>query len=87
MTRPDRLPDLPGRLSAWLAEGAHGTMDWMAERADQRARPTSLWPGLRSIVILAMSYRPEDDPLDAPGADRIAARSPPTRSGATITRF
>ncbi|MCJ2133975.1 tRNA epoxyqueuosine(34) reductase QueG [Methylobacterium sp. J-026] len=63
VTRPDRLPDLPGRLSAWLAEGAHGTMDWMAERADQRARPTVLWTGLRSILVLAMSYRPEHDPL------------------------
>ncbi|MHB2209609.1 tRNA epoxyqueuosine(34) reductase QueG [Methylobacterium sp. CM6257] len=64
ITRPDRLPDLPARLSTWLGEGAHGTMGWMAERADQRARPTGLWPGLRSILILAMSYRPEHDPLD-----------------------
>nr|WP_083916194.1 tRNA epoxyqueuosine(34) reductase QueG [Methylobacterium sp. B34] len=64
VTRPDRLPDLPGRLSAWLAEGAQGTMDWMAERADQRASPIALWPGLRSILVLAMSYRPEHDPLD-----------------------
>ncbi|WP_342105459.1 tRNA epoxyqueuosine(34) reductase QueG [Methylobacterium sp. SI9] len=63
VTRPDRLPDLPERLSAWLSEGAHGTMDWMAERADQRARPTGLWPGLRSILVVAMSYRPEHDPL------------------------
>ncbi|MCJ2123969.1 tRNA epoxyqueuosine(34) reductase QueG [Methylobacterium sp. J-077] len=64
MTRPDRLPDLPGRLSRWLGEGAHGTMDWMEERADQRASPVGLWPGLRSILVLAMSYRPDDDPLD-----------------------
>ncbi|MBN4096615.1 MULTISPECIES: tRNA epoxyqueuosine(34) reductase QueG [unclassified Methylobacterium] len=64
VTRPDRLPDLPGRLSAWLAEGAQGTMDWMAERADQRASPIALWPGVRSILVLAMSYRPEHDPLD-----------------------
>ncbi|MGU3284242.1 tRNA epoxyqueuosine(34) reductase QueG [Methylobacterium sp. WL7] len=64
VTRPDRLPDLPARLSSWLEEGAHGTMDWMAERADQRASPVGLWPGLRSILVFAMSYRPDDDPLD-----------------------
>ncbi|WP_082316901.1 tRNA epoxyqueuosine(34) reductase QueG [Methylobacterium sp. ARG-1] len=64
ITWPDRLPDLPDRLSRWLEEGAHGTMDWMAERADQRASPVGLWPGLRSILVLAMSYRPEDDPLE-----------------------
>ncbi|MDP4002428.1 tRNA epoxyqueuosine(34) reductase QueG [Methylobacterium sp. NEAU K] len=63
VTRPDRLPDLPHRLSTWLADGAQGTMDWMAERADQRASPVGLWPGLRSILVLAMSYRPDDDPL------------------------
>ena len=63
MTRPDRVPDLPERLAAWLREGAHGTMGWMAERADQRASPDTLWPGVRSVLVLAMSYRPEDDPL------------------------
>lgn len=39
-------------------------MDWMEDRADQRARPAGLWPGVRSILVLAMSYRPEEDPLD-----------------------
>jgi len=63
ITRPDRVPHLPERLAHWLAEGAHGTMDWMEERADQRARPVGLWPGVRSILVVAMSYRPEEDPL------------------------
>jgi len=63
ITRPDRVPTLPERLAQWLGEGAHGTMDWMEERADQRARPAALWGGVRSILVLAMSYRPEDDPL------------------------
>ncbi len=39
-------------------------MDWMEERADQRARPVGLWPGVRSILVLGMSYRPEENPLD-----------------------
>ncbi len=64
MTRPDAVPDLPGRLGAWLEAGAHGTMAWMAERADQRAAPTTLWPGVRSIIMLATNYGPESDPLD-----------------------
>ncbi|MFC5564357.1 tRNA epoxyqueuosine(34) reductase QueG [Methylobacterium aerolatum] len=63
VTRPDRVPALPERLAAWLAEGAHGTMDWMEDRADQRARPVGLWGGVRSILVVAMSYRPEEDPL------------------------
>ncbi len=58
------MPALPARLAEWLGEGLHGTMDWMEDRADQRARPVGLWPGVRSILVLGMSYRPEENPLD-----------------------
>ena len=37
-------------------------MDWMRERADQRADPATLWPGVRSIIVLGMNYGPEVDP-------------------------
>ncbi|WP_279596152.1 tRNA epoxyqueuosine(34) reductase QueG [Methylobacterium sp. J-059] len=64
VTRPEAVPELPGRLAAWLGEGAHGTMGWMEDRADQRASPKTLWPGVRSIIVLATNYGPETDPLD-----------------------
>ncbi|MCJ2036706.1 tRNA epoxyqueuosine(34) reductase QueG [Methylobacterium sp. J-068] len=63
MTRPDAVPELRARLPAWLAAGHHGSMDWMLERADQRADPATLWPGVRSVVVLGMNYGPEHDPL------------------------
>lgn len=50
------------RLHAWLREGAHGSMDWMETRADQRAHPTALWPEARSAILLGMSYAPPVDP-------------------------
>jgi epoxyqueuosine reductase len=40
-------------------------MDWMAETFARRADPKTLWPGVRSVVMLAMNYGPADDPLDA----------------------
>lgn len=55
------------RLSAWLAEGMHGTMDWMAERAHQRRAPQALWPEARSVIALGMSYAPAQDPLRLAG--------------------
>ena len=64
MARADSVPELPGRLTTWLASGAHGEMTWMAERADQRADPNTLWAEARSVVMVAMSYAPETDPLD-----------------------
>ncbi len=51
------------RLRAWLADGCHGEMLWMANNADRRASPTALWPQVRSIVMLGMSYAPALDPL------------------------
>ena len=62
-------PDLgaaAGRdLAGYLARGYHGDMGWLAGRAEQRSRPQGLWPGVRSVVVLALNYGPSDDPLDA----------------------
>ena len=44
-------------------------MDWMTERADQRADPATLWPDVRSIIMLGLNYGPPTDPL-ADLADR-----------------
>jgi len=51
------------RLETWLAEGAHGSMDWMAARAGQRGAAADLWPDVKSVVMLGMSYAPAADPL------------------------
>ena len=51
------------RLRQWLADGCHGDMLWMADSADRRASPVALWPQVRSIVMLGMSYAPALDPL------------------------
>ncbi|EIZ79172.1 4Fe-4S ferredoxin, iron-sulfur binding protein [Novosphingobium sp. Rr 2-17] len=50
-------------LDAWLAAGMHGTMEWMEGRADHRRSPQGLWPEVRSVIALGMSYAPAGDPL------------------------
>jgi epoxyqueuosine reductase len=65
---PDAAPEAAGRLAAWLASGAHGDMGWMAETAERRATPAALWPQVRSLVMLAMNYGPDENPLDARAA-------------------
>ncbi|ANY18909.1 Epoxyqueuosine reductase [Tsuneonella dongtanensis] len=54
-------------LRAWLAEGAHGSMEWMEQRVAERASPQGLWPAARSVIALGMSYTPENDPLALEG--------------------
>ncbi len=51
------------RLRAWLEDGCHGDMIWMADRADERASPAALWPEVRSVIMLGMSYAPAGDPM------------------------
>jgi epoxyqueuosine reductase len=70
VARPDALPELPERLGAWLAAGAHGDMAWMASRAPERADPARLWPEVRSVVMLGLSAAPEENPLE-----KLAERS------------
>jgi len=61
--RADAAPDAGDGLRAWLAEGRHGEMRWMEDRAEQRASPNKLWPAAKSVIALAMSYAPASDPL------------------------
>jgi epoxyqueuosine reductase len=51
------------RLADFLAAGQHGDMGWLAERSDQRSDPCKLWPDVRSVIAVGLSYAPSDDPL------------------------
>ena len=62
--RPDAVPEIAGRLAAFLDAGYHGQMGWLAERAHWRGDPTALWPEAQSVVMLAEPYTPEHDPLE-----------------------
>ena len=64
ITRPDAIPQVPERLAAFLEQGFHGQMAWMAERTQWRGNPAALWPEARSVIMLGESYRPEHDPRD-----------------------
>ena len=68
-------PQTAKRLEQWLAEGRHGDMIWMENRAAQRGSPQGLWPEVRSVIALGMSYAPAHDPLalaDHPDRGRIS---------------
>ncbi|MFD1981929.1 tRNA epoxyqueuosine(34) reductase QueG [Mesorhizobium newzealandense] len=62
VTTPDAIPLAPARLAEFVADGFHGSMDWIAETLERRSEPTALWPQVRSIIVLAMNYGPDQDP-------------------------
>ena len=64
VTRPDSIPQAAERLRHFLAEGAHGDMDWMETTAARRGAPRALWPQVRSVIMLGLNYgHGPDDPL------------------------
>ena len=63
VTRADTDPKVAARLAEFVAKGRHGTMEWMAETIQRRQSPKSLWPEAESVIMLAMNYGPDDNPL------------------------
>lgn len=40
----------------WLAEGKHGTMQWMERNNDRRLHPETIVPQARTVIALGMNY-------------------------------
>ncbi|HKV00008.1 MAG TPA: tRNA epoxyqueuosine(34) reductase QueG [Vineibacter sp.] len=50
-------------LAAYVRNGWHGDMDWLAEDTARRSDPVRLWPAARTLIALGMNYGPSRDPL------------------------
>lgn len=55
IARPDAQAQLP-YLQAYLDQGFHADMHYLAENLDKRADPTQLVPGTQSIICVRMDY-------------------------------
>jgi epoxyqueuosine reductase len=51
------------RLEAFVEDGHHGEMGWMAETLPRRTHPRAMWPEARSAIVLGLNYGPTADPL------------------------
>lgn len=63
------------QLQDFLAQGRHGSMEWMARNAERRADPNVLWPEAKTAIIVGMNYGPKHDPRE-----RLAAKERATIS-------
>ncbi|MGB3540012.1 MAG: tRNA epoxyqueuosine(34) reductase QueG [Mesorhizobium sp.] len=64
VTSPDAIPLAPARLAEFVDAGFHGSMGWIVETLERRSSPSTLWPEVRSIIVLAMNYGPGHDPRE-----------------------
>jgi epoxyqueuosine reductase len=47
----------------FLEAGAHGDMEWLASNPQRRVDPRTLWPAVRSVIMLGVNYAPHENPL------------------------
>jgi epoxyqueuosine reductase len=64
VTDPDAIADIARHFRAFLDQGAHGDMDWLAASPERRMDPRVLWPGVRSVIMLGVNYGPDENPLE-----------------------
>lgn len=64
--------DAVAGLRAWLAEGCHGQMDYMARHAELRAHPEQLHQGTITVISAALDYLPHGKVADDPGQAAIS---------------
>ncbi len=60
---PATIQEAGAKLHDFVAKGRHGTMAWMQDRISWRADPCTLWPEVKSVIMLGLNYGPDGDPL------------------------
>jgi epoxyqueuosine reductase len=63
VTDPGAIADAASHFRAFLAAGAHGDMDWLANHPERRTDPRVLWSDVRSVIMLGVNYGPTENPL------------------------
>ena len=51
-------------MTEFIERGYHGDMGWLSAKADLRTSPQALWPDVKSVITLGISYAPTEDPLE-----------------------
>lgn len=59
IAKAQRLDDDARRLEAWLNQGHHGKMGYMANHFEKRIDPTRLVDGAKSVITLVLNYFPK----------------------------
>ncbi len=71
IAKAERMDDEARHLEAWLNQGLHGQMHYMANHFEKRIDPRQLVPGARSVVSLLYNYYTEQEQWD-PQAPKIS---------------
>ena len=67
------LPDATtAQLQAFVADGRHGEMGWMAETLARRGQPQALWAEAKSVIVLGVNHGPRGAAAAEAGRGAVA---------------
>ncbi len=64
ITSPTLVGNAGENLSTFVSTGRNGDMNWLEQTLTRRQHPRALMPEVQSIIMLAMRYTPDRDPLE-----------------------
>jgi epoxyqueuosine reductase len=60
------------RLKQWIESNYHGNMSWMERNPEMRADPRILFPGARSVVVVALNYYTDAQHVSSPETGKVS---------------
>ena len=72
IVRAEPLVEEGERLNGWLGRGFHGEMAWMEREPEKRSDPRLLFPGARSVIVVAHNYFTGHKHENEPGNGKIS---------------
>jgi epoxyqueuosine reductase len=69
------------RLLGWLDAGYAGNMTWLHSNLEKRTDPAKLLPGAKSVIVVGLSYKPQNGHLSS------VLRRPSSASLGRVTAF
>lgn len=64
ISKAEKLEDDSARLSDWLNNGFHATMQYMENHFDKRVDPSRLVEGAKSVISVVLNYYPSEKQQD-----------------------
>ena len=65
IAKAEQMDEEARRLEAWLNQGLHGKMGYMANHFDKRIDPRKLVDGAKSVVTLLFNYFTDKEQVDS----------------------
>ena len=72
IVRAASLPEEENYLREWLTKNYHGEMNWMEREPEKRADPQVLFPGVKSIVAVALNYFTPHEHEENPAKGKVS---------------